>query len=738
MDSMKPERLASRNVVLMGIGHTNAHVVRMWRMKAFPDTSLTCISDRPVATYSGMLPAVLAGQIPQETMQIDLVRLCASVGARLIVDRVVGLDRAEGLVHFESRPSIPFDALSIGIGSVPSVGALPKESIEGPALLRIKPMQTFLKRLSKRVEEVRESSEPLRAVVVGSGVAGIEILFCVREFLDAHGFKDADIRLVSRSDTILKGALASTQTRIMAEINRRGHEVCLNRSVTSVEHDSKSASSRIVCSDGTELSSNLIIWATGATSPPGLAGLDLPLDESGFVSIDHTLRTTDANRVPEKSVFAVGDTGTIVGENLPKAGVYAVRQGPILWRNLRSALDGKPLRKYQPQRSFMSLINMGDGRAVGEWKGRTFVGRWVYMLKNRIDSKFMEKFEPVVMEEDPSEPMQCHGCGCKLGVGSLEQVIRDIGTETGIVPDDAAAIGGDANSNLWASTDFFTNPVDDAYLFGRITAIHSASDLVATGTQVTEALGNVVVPEGDRTAQQQVLKDFLAGASEEFTSLGAKIVGGHTIVGPRFEAGFTVIGKSLGEGVLAKAGLRAGDKLYLTKPIGVGVLLAAYMRSKLAAEDYMNAIELMLRPQHRYAYLAVEAGICAATDVTGFGLVGHLQEMLSTSQASARLRLSSIPTLKAAEQCVQQGIESSLVGDNLENSRHVRASEAIKALPSYRLSFDPQTCGGLLFGVPQASENAWLDSLEREGLAPPANIGTVEGESGTAMIHLSD
>ena len=103
------ERLKGRHIVLLGIGHTNAHILRMWKMHALPDTDLTCVSDNSIATYSGMLPAVLAGQIPPERMEIDLVRLCNKAGARLILNRVTGIDHASQELIFEDRPSVPFD-----------------------------------------------------------------------------------------------------------------------------------------------------------------------------------------------------------------------------------------------------------------------------------------------------------------------------------------------------------------------------------------------------------------------------------------------------------------------------------------------------------------------------------------------------------------------------------------------------------------------------------------------------
>ncbi|MBP85312.1 MAG: hypothetical protein CMJ64_01125 [Planctomycetaceae bacterium] len=128
--------LPKHDIVLLGVGYTNAHVLHMWKMKPIPDARLTCVSNYSVATYSGMLPGVLAGQYPTSRVQIDLVRLCASAHAHLIVDQVIGLDTAERRLLFESRPPLPFDLLSVGIGSVPT-----REGVESldDTILAMKP-----------------------------------------------------------------------------------------------------------------------------------------------------------------------------------------------------------------------------------------------------------------------------------------------------------------------------------------------------------------------------------------------------------------------------------------------------------------------------------------------------------------------------------------------------------------------------------------------------------------------
>ena len=710
---MKAEKLAAKHIVLLGIGHTNAHIVRKWAMAPLEGVDLTCISNHEKATYSGMLPAALAGQISRDDMEIDLVQLCESVGARLIIDEVESVDPEQSIVQFKDRPSIPFDVLSVGIGSVPTFEGV---DCEHGAAIQIKPMQTFLDRLAEELLPLK-SKPKARGVVVGSGIAGIEILLCLGRFLHDSGIAQHELDLVTRSSEILPSLNQTTRLKAKREIERRGYGMHTSAEVVKVHENPNEPGRSITLASGQRIDCDFVIWATGATSPPKLQSLGLPTDTAGFLPTDSYLLVNST-----KNIFAVGDTGSIAGTSIPKAGVYAVRQGPILWDNIARCLRGQPLRKFHPQKKFLKLINFGDGRALAEWHGFSAVGRAAYRLKHRIDSEFMEKYRPRPMTSD--EPMQCRGCGCKLGAEQLESAIEFDDPEAPKL-EDASPIGGDASEGLYASTDFFTLPFRDAYLNGRVAALHSASDLIASGTRVTEALANVVLPEGDSKTQRKLLADFNAGANLEFQKLGARIVGGHTIVGPRFEAGFTVIGKSIGTSALTKDQLTPGDQLYVTKPIGIGVLLAAHMRSACRANDYKVLLDTILEDQSAYSQVAVDSGVTSCTDVTGFGLAGHLLEMLMASGVSARIELETIPLLPGVKKAIEENIQSSLLPDNMKSSRRIDAAQHIKESADYQALFDPQTSGGLLFGIAKTVEESFLASCTAASLELPHWIGEV-------------
>lgn len=345
---------------------------------------LTCVSNCAVSTYSGMLPGVLAGQYPPERMEIDLAQLCAAAGARLVIAEVTGLDVARRELRFADDSPLPFDVLSIGIGSVPTVEGV--EIADAGRLLPIKPMQTFLARLDERLRQAMDQRRglPIRLAIVGGGAGGVELALCLpphmRTLLGENAHIDETV--VSADERLVPGSLKGTARRIQRTLARRGLRLLAGRRVVGVE------GGRLTLDAGLTVEADVILWATGAAAPPLLATLGLPTDARGFLATAETLQSTSG-----APIFAVGDTGTIAGSRTAKAGVYAVRQGPVLWENIQRMLTGKPLRRYAPQRGFLKLVNTGDGRAIGEWQGFSFEGAWCWWLKDYIDGRFMEKFQ---------------------------------------------------------------------------------------------------------------------------------------------------------------------------------------------------------------------------------------------------------------------------------------------------------------------------------------------------------
>ena len=369
-----------RAIVLLGAGHSHLHVLSNWRPDRCAGVTLTCVSQFASAAYSGLLPGVLAGQFAPEAMRIDLPTLCRRAGAQLLVDAVQAVDVAGRCLVLAGGGIMRFDVLSLNVGSTPSTKGV--AFAPGVAPIPIKPMQSFLERFGASLEAAAEK-EPrriIRVVIVGGGAGGVEIALCLRPFIDSVlGPGRVTERVLVAGGRLLAGHASTTIRRIARALDRAAVHV-LQRRVTALEADC------IRLDDGTARAADVVVWATNAAPAPILTTMDLPKDADGFLLTTDTLRST-----ADAHVFAVGDTGSMAGQPTAKAGVYAVRQGPVLLDNLKRVFTGRPLRRYVPQATFLRLLNTGDGRAVAEWRGLSFEGRWCWRLKKAIDERFVAR-----------------------------------------------------------------------------------------------------------------------------------------------------------------------------------------------------------------------------------------------------------------------------------------------------------------------------------------------------------
>ncbi|MEC8474460.1 MAG: selenide, water dikinase SelD [Planctomycetota bacterium] len=717
------ETLKAKRLVLLGIGHTNAYVLRKWSMSHCPDTELVCLSNHSYATYSGMLPAVLAQQRSEHEMQIDLVKLCAAASARLITSPIKTIDPQAQVIRFDDRPSLSYDLLSIGVGSV--TAPIGTDSTD-PNFVAIKPMQTFLQRLRNQLANMGEmdSEKELKILVVGGGVASVEIALCLPAFLKQHLVNPFKIQLVTSRDRIAPELPAKASGRLFRLINQRSINVVINARVKTSKNNALELES------GEQIAGDLVITSTGAAPPDILEKVELPKDPCGFLRIDATLRSTGS-----KTIFAVGDCGSYLEQPFVKSGVYAVRQGPILWQNLLRSLAGKPLLSFSPQRKFLKLVNLGDGRALAQRGQFTAVGKWAMTWKHRIDDGFIS------MYQNPQPPMQpgganhssglthlddqCRGCGCKLESESLSKGIERT-TEDGQVEfQDSVSVHNDGKKELTASVDFFTAPFPDPFLSGRIAALHAISDLVASGSNPIAALSTLVLADGPQSRQQEQFAEITAGINQELSQFSVQIGGGHTIIGPRTEIGLTVMGQRDAESDIGKHRLQDGDHLFLTKPLGIGVLMAAQMRAKCDAKNYETLLSYMLAPSKPLLELLKQIGINAVTDITGFGLAGHLIEMLKSSKKSASVHIESVPIMPGVEALFQQGLQSTLAPGNRKQDRFIHRKHELVDHPKYSALFDPQTCGGLLFGLAQHRIPEMMSAADHLEIPIPTEIGIV-------------
>jgi selenide,water dikinase len=335
--------------------------------------------------------------------------------------------------------------------------------------------------------------------------------------------------------------------------------------------------------------------------------------------------------------------------------------------------------------------------------------------------------------------MRCGGCGAKVGSSVLSRVIqrlppqcRDdvlIGLDS---PDDAAVYRVPEGMLLAQSVDYFRAFIDDPYVFGQIAANHALGDLFAMGAQAQSVLAIATVPYGRERVVEQTLYEVMIGALKVVSQSGAVLAGGHSSEGAELAFGLTVNGFIAPDQILRKGGLRPGDALILSKPVGTGTLFAADMRRRAKGRWVDAAIQTMLLSNQAAAECLQDFGVSACTDVTGFGLLGHLIEMTRSAGVDAELCIDDIPILAGAAETVAAGILSSLQPQNLRLRRAVRDLESAARHPRYPLLFDPQTAGGLLAGVPGPRAEDCIQALKARGYPETALVGRVLERSDAA------
>lgn len=754
-------RLASRRILLVGAGHTNLHIVRMWMQRPIEDASLALISPFACATYSGMLPGTLAGLYAPADMEIDLYRLTKSAGVELIVDEAVSLDADRKELRFQDRPAMSYDVASIGVGSIPrQMDRLGTH----PGFVPIKPMFTALHRLDEAIERIK--NRPIRIAIIGGGAAGFEVTLCVEHRVRKSG-GSAKVTLVDANSEILGGFRNRTIRLAERELRERKIDVRCGGRVTG--HNGLD----LTFDNGNTLTADVVIWVTGACPPEFLQHVNLPKSEAGFLTVHPTLQS-----VRDESVFVVGDSAEIEGEVIDRAGVYAVRQGPILWQNLNRHLHAGTLIRYRPQRDFLRLLATGDGRAIAQWKWVSGIGSHWWRLKDRIDSKFMNMHRPSgamtsrAMMDTPraanqpqattvdAKKMRCRGCGGKTSARVLHRVLQRLRAEwptaskSFLQSDDTALLPVNESLNgvgtHAVSVDFFPSFLDDPWLTGRIAAIHALSDLWASGVQPTAAVAMVTLPEGTLDRQSELLHQVLNGAVRELIAANTVLVGGHTTNGDELAVGFTVFGNSSGiepaphrvAGRLpfSKSSLRPGQQLILTKAIGTGIILAANEQSLAGSRSVAAAIDMMLQSSQRASMIASKADVSAATDVTGFGLAGHLLEMCQQSSVSVDLHVDALRLIEGTADLIQKGIQSSLYDENkaaVQDFLGIAEYPPQRDLPLLKLEaiYDPQTSGGLLLGVDSDKADNVVSKLIAAGYVNAAIIGCVTERCTTVTIN---
>ncbi|MDU9003966.1 selenide, water dikinase SelD [Sedimentitalea todarodis] len=711
----------THDIVLIGGGHTHALVLRKWGMRPLPGARMTLINPGPTAPYSGMLPGFVAGHYTRDDLDIDLIRLARFAGARVVMGAAHHIDTVNRQVLVPGRAPVAFDLCSVDIGITSDMPDLPGFSDHA---IPAKPLGAF----AQRWELFAENEAPADAVVIGGGVAGAELSLAMAHRLRTQG-RTAKVTLLER-DRALTAIGAHARIRIMEQMRALGVTVLEETGISEIRNDA------VMLQDRRSVASGFTTGAAGARAYDWLGHSELALHD-GFIAVNGHLQSSDP------TVFAVGDCAHMTDTPRPKAGVFAVRQAPILYDNLCAALSGGTLRTYSPQKDYLKLISLGQKNAIAERFGRSWTGPLMWRWKDHIDQTFMNRFRnlprmdaadlPPVhttgLGEALGDKPLCGGCGAKVGRTALRAALAPLsGNQRADViplPGDDAALLTTGGIRQVMTSDHLRALVEDPVMMTRIAANHALGDIWAMAAAPQAAIATLILPRLSGVMQQRMMSEIMTTATEVLRAAGAEIVGGHSSVGSELTIGFTLTGLCERDPVTL-AGGRPGDALILTKPLGSGVLMAADMAGQAHGAWIVAALSHMVQPQSEASRLLANAH--AMTDVTGFGLAGHLHGICEASGTGATLTLDALPVMDGALKMANADIRSTLFDDN---------RSLVPDLPTGGMAdllYDPQTAGGLLAAVAASEADDLVTALRAAGY-PAVQIGSLTATAGQLTLQ---
>ncbi len=730
------------DIVLIGGGHAHIEVVRNFGMKPEPGTRLTLISKENQTLYSGMLPGLIANHYEFDDVHIDLRPLTHFANCRFFHSEVLAIDLKKNVVLCDGRPPIPFDLLSLDIGSSPSEVPDGHESI-----LPVKPINSFYEHF-RNSEPYSDQGESPTIGIVGGGAGGIELAFAIKHRLatalsgTGEAVSNTEVIIITADDSILPAFPRSAQKHCLLALKSAGIQLITNFKVVSATNNA------IYNEVGEEIIVEHIIWATQASAPTWPGDCGLQTSTTGFVKVNKFLQA-----IGQKNIFAVGDIADVEKFNRPKSGVFAVRQGPILAKNLRHVARGETrLEKYSPQKHVLSLISLGEKIAIGTKYRVAFCGEWLWRLKKYIDKRFIERYTELPRMTEPNldnsdkkisaEIMRCGGCGSKIGPEILQSALQkltpsysDPNVLLGLSnPDDAAVTRVPPGTLALYTVDGFRDFINDPFLFGRITAVHALSDIYAMGGQAQTALAFATIPTSTEKLMADDLSQLMSGALKSLSEDNVELIGGHSCEGAEMSLGLSVNGYCFEKELLKKSTARSNDAIILTKALGTGVIFAAMMQGESKAISIQAAINMMLTSNKIASQILRSHEPTAMTDITGFGLCGHLIEMLDGGMLHATLSSEAIPVLPEAVSLFTKGYASTLHPQNLKLQSMVCIKTNITG--ALDITFDPQTSGGLLATVPQQNAELCLRDLHENGYKEAKIIGHLEPRIKNHVITL--
>tara|TARA_B100000963_G_scaffold218318_1_gene190394 strand:+ start:33179 stop:35335 length:2157 start_codon:yes stop_codon:yes gene_type:complete len=698
----------TKQLVLIGGGHANVQVLKKLCMNRVQGLHTILISEHYEATYSGMTPGYIHKDFTKEEISIDLQRLCFNAGATFIKDKVIKLDTNTQKLDLQNYPSVNYDLLSINTGSVSNTK---KINIRNSSrCFFVKPIGSLVKNL-KKIDLIIKNKK-CKISIIGGGVASYELAFSLKRRYE----ETLEIKILGRSILAEKNLNTKTKNNI--------RKIAKNLNIKELNVEVASISENYLSLKNSEkITFDLALLSTGASIETWLSESNLYKDESGFITVDDYLLS-----INEKNIFVTGDACSIKDNNRPKSGVMAVRQGEILKENIFFKLTGKKLIKFKPQQNWLYLIGTYQNHALLNYFFISVHSKWCWMLKVWIDRNFIKKFKfndnlimkkkSFVLASSKDTKMYCQGCGSKVSKNNLVDYIKKSYDNINLA--DSSVIKNHSTEILQTidHVKLFSslNPFD----FGRISYLHSQNDILAAGGIVKYLNVSIGVPFSEDFIEKFYLEYFMEGIKFEADKDKCVISSGHSFQSN--DSGITLNLNGEIESSTSKNSAEENDLIYLSKPLGVGYLLAAYFNNSkmLSSNDFKNIIDNLKRGNLHAVNSARGSGSKTMTDISGYGLSSHLIDICLLSNLSCELIInknilinSNIDLLKLFQ---STGFENNYKSSN-------KYIQIANKHPLKNILYDPQTNGPMLMAIKKQNQEKFENFFFNKSDIKPILIG---------------
>ncbi len=714
------------HLVLIGGGHTNVLLMRKWLMypKLMPEIPITIISRDTHLVYSAMFPSVISKSISLNNSLIDIRSLAIKARVSFIKNEVTNIDYHLKKIFLKNRPSIGYSKLVLNYGSQTKISGEFEDLVNNKIAFPIKPFFKAYELIKK--EDKYDSETEKSFVIVGSGLAAIEVAFALRK-----RWKKRSLKILFQRNKV--------DNKILKTFYRSNIEVV----------------------ETLPLDYGKILLCTGNSSPLWVKKYNSELDSKGRFLTNQKLMLKNF-----LGTFATGDCAVIEASKRPSSGIFAVKALNTLATNIQRDIKGESLKRWSPQKFGLQIVNSYPIKVPKAFAfyGDIVIGPsfLIWYLKNKIDEGFIRKFHGLdsnMNQKVKGDGMEdCRGCAAKIPQSILNKSLISAQLENSATsPKDSVEIYKNNQDTILQSVDGFPALISDPWLNAKITVLHACSDLWACGVKLSSVQALISLPKVGKDFQSYLFTHCLKGIKTTVEEQGGELIGGHTfesrsLVDKPYSLGIDIsltVQGFLKNGAKPwfKSGMQKGDIILMSRPLGVGVFFAAQMQNinlKEISEEIMRNLVTSQQPLIEKIYLLQdkfgETFINAATDITGYGFIGHLKEMIDSSNLlrkdnnlkpiSVSLDLLAFKAYPGVFDLIHKGIKSSLFESNKEIFDQILSEKKSDRIISFSknnqvnteifkekisLLLDPQTCGPLLISCDPKYESFLKDEWYKVG-----------------------